>query len=86
MSVGAGLYMYDVVVNKFIMFATSSPDEFLFRVRLRHCSNALDTRQLQYTSARQETSQIDRRLRCCLKMFQTETLPRYSYQDIGIKI
>jgi len=26
---GAGLYMYDVVVKKF-MFAISSPDEFLF--------------------------------------------------------
>jgi len=28
MGVGAGLYMYDVVVKKF-MFAISSPDEFL---------------------------------------------------------
>ena len=28
MSVGAGLYMYDVVVKKFT-FAMSSPDEFL---------------------------------------------------------
>ena len=28
MGVGAGLYMYDVVVKKFT-FATSSPDEFL---------------------------------------------------------
>jgi len=27
--VGAGLYMYDVVVKKFT-FAISSPDEFLF--------------------------------------------------------
>jgi len=29
MGVGAGLYMYDVVVKEFT-FATSSPDEFLF--------------------------------------------------------
>ena len=29
MAVGAGLYMYDVVVKKFT-FAISSPDEFLF--------------------------------------------------------
>jgi len=29
MGVGAGLYMYDVVVKKFT-FAISSPDEFLF--------------------------------------------------------
>jgi len=29
MGVGAGLYMYDVVVEKFT-FAISSPDEFLF--------------------------------------------------------
>jgi len=31
MGVGAGLYMYDVVVKKFT-FAISSPDEFLFRI------------------------------------------------------
>jgi len=30
MDVGAGLYMYDVVVKK-LMFAISSPDEFLLR-------------------------------------------------------
>jgi len=29
MGVGAGLYRYDVVVEKFT-FATSSPDEFLY--------------------------------------------------------
>jgi len=29
MVVGAGFYMYDVVVKKF-MFAISSPDEFLY--------------------------------------------------------
>jgi len=29
MGIGAGLYMYDVVVKKFT-FAISSPDEFLF--------------------------------------------------------
>jgi len=29
MGLGAGLYMYDVVVIKFT-FATSSPDEFLY--------------------------------------------------------
>jgi len=33
MGVGAGLYMYDVVVKKFT-FAISSPDEF-FNVRLK---------------------------------------------------
>jgi len=30
MSVGAGLYMYDVVVEKFT-FAIASPDEFLYK-------------------------------------------------------
>jgi len=36
MGVGAGLYMYVVVVQKFT-FAISSPDEFLFYLlRLRH--------------------------------------------------
>jgi len=30
MGVGAGLYMYDVVIKKFT-FAISSPDEFLLR-------------------------------------------------------
>jgi len=29
MGVDAGLYMYDVVAKRFIMFAISSPDEFL---------------------------------------------------------
>jgi len=29
MGVGAGLYMYDVVVKRFT-FSVSSPDEFLF--------------------------------------------------------
>ena len=33
MGVGAGLYMYVVVVQKFT-FAISSPDEFLFCLRL----------------------------------------------------
>ena len=33
MGVGAGLYMYVVVVQKFA-FAISSPDEFLFMVAL----------------------------------------------------
>jgi len=32
MGIGAGLYMYDVVVEKFT-FAISSPDEFLFFFR-----------------------------------------------------
>jgi len=31
MCIGAGLYMYDVVVKKFT-FAISSPDEFLFNM------------------------------------------------------
>jgi len=31
MGVGAGLYMYDVVVKKFT-FAISSPDEFLVEI------------------------------------------------------
>jgi len=30
MNVGAGLYMYDVVIKKFT-FAISSPDEFLYK-------------------------------------------------------
>ena len=33
MGVGAGLYMYDVIVEKF-MFAISSPDEFLYTKQL----------------------------------------------------
>jgi len=33
MDVGAGLYMYDVVVKKFT-FAISSPNEFLFLMQL----------------------------------------------------
>jgi len=33
MGVGAGLYMYVVVLQKFT-FAISSPDEFLFKWRL----------------------------------------------------
>jgi len=33
MGVGAGLYMYDVVVKKF-PFAISSPDEFLYTGRM----------------------------------------------------
>jgi len=33
MGVGAGLYMYDVVVKEF-MFAILSPDEFLFEIRM----------------------------------------------------
>jgi len=37
MGVGAGIYMYDVVVKKFT-FAISSPDEFL-----------LDLRHVRYT-------------------------------------
>ena len=37
MGVGAGLYMYDVVVKK-LMFAISSPDEFLFIKRIRNVS------------------------------------------------
>jgi len=34
MGVGAGLYMYNVVVKKFT-FAVSSPDEFLFHTKPR---------------------------------------------------
>jgi len=34
MGVGAGLYMYVVVVQKFT-FAISSPDEFLFLLSIR---------------------------------------------------
>jgi len=33
MGVGAGIYMYDVVVKTFT-FAISSPDEFLYYVRI----------------------------------------------------
>jgi len=35
MGVGAGLYMYDVVVQKFT-FAISSPVEFLYYTVLKH--------------------------------------------------
>ena len=35
MGVGAGLYMYDVVVEKFT-FAISSPDEFLYTIAMQH--------------------------------------------------
>ena len=34
--VGAGLYMYDVVVEKFT-FAISSPDEFLSAISRKRC-------------------------------------------------
>jgi len=36
MSVGAGLYMYVVVVQKFT-FAISSPDEFLYKRSPKNC-------------------------------------------------
>ena len=36
MGVGAGLYMYDVVVEKFT-FAISSPDEFLSAISRKRC-------------------------------------------------
>jgi len=36
MGVGAGLYMYDVVVKKFT-FAISSPDEFLLHLYIICC-------------------------------------------------
>jgi len=36
MGIGAGLYMYDVVVKKFT-FAMSSPDEFLFLLLVTLC-------------------------------------------------
>jgi len=42
MGVGAGLYMYNVVVKKFT-FAISSPDEFLFIVSVTkslYCTNS----------------------------------------------
>ena len=38
MGVGAGLYMYVVVVQKFT-FAISSPDEFLFQTLLAAAAN-----------------------------------------------
>jgi len=37
MGVGAGLYVYVVVVQKF-MFAISSPDEFLYKQTATHCT------------------------------------------------
>jgi len=39
MGVGAGLYMYDVVVKKFT-FAISSPDEFLYAFAIMLCYGA----------------------------------------------
>jgi len=36
MGIGAGLYMYDVVVKEFT-FAISSPDEFLSRLSIHCC-------------------------------------------------
>jgi len=39
MGVGAGLYMYDVIVKKFT-FATSSPDEFLVYYSARSYASA----------------------------------------------
>jgi len=54
MGIGAGLYMYDVVVKKFT-FAISSADEFLFTLAnkglflLLHC--ALRSRSLDFLSA-----------------------------------
>jgi len=44
MGVGASLYMYDVVVKKF-MFAVSSPAEFLFRC-LYECVFVLRSRSV----------------------------------------
>ena len=41
MDVGNGLYMYDVVVKKF-MFAISSPDEFLYLSGFRDIPNIND--------------------------------------------
>jgi len=43
MGVGAGLYMYVVVVQKFT-FAVSSPDEFLYWLhayRVAYCRNSI---------------------------------------------
>ena len=42
MGVGAGLYMYFVVVQKFT-FAISSPDEFLFRYANRQTDTQTET-------------------------------------------
>jgi len=53
MGVGAGLYMYDVVVEKFT-FAISSPDEFLFYLGMLNsflAHRASDSRS-SYTMAR----------------------------------
>ena len=36
MGVGAGLYMYDVVVEKFL-FAISSPNQFLYKRSPKNC-------------------------------------------------
>ena len=41
MGVGAGLYMYVVVVQKFT-FAISSPDEFLFKLNIFGISMYID--------------------------------------------
>jgi len=45
MGVGAGLYMYDVVIKKFT-FAVSSPDEFLFLLPTPSLNRAADMHPL----------------------------------------
>jgi len=42
MGVGAGLYVYVVVVQKFT-FAISSPDEFLFYMYASYCAVCMTT-------------------------------------------
>jgi len=49
MGVGAGLYMYDVVVVKFT-FAISFPDEFLYCVVLHCNSSPVDCLQVSVIS------------------------------------
>jgi len=56
------------------------------KTRLRHYWNAWDTRHCKTQAARRETSQDIYRIRLrwdwdAVKMFETETLPRYSYSD-----
>jgi len=59
MGVGAGLYMYVVVVQKFT-FAISSPDEFLFNVATVNIFSSVDQDNAKFTGRIQNISVIVR--------------------------
>ena len=59
MGVGAGLYMYVVVVQKFT-FAISSPDEFLFKsLKVQHNTNII-TKDEIFQADKETERQTDR--------------------------